>query len=443
MWMKWLPWRYVVSRVAKSQGFLDPLTLMARLRQFAQPSEVAEPVELLRAGAVFHARGLINSRAIQHNLDWVWPYWAERQFDPLDDSFVPRAFSITHVNLTHRNWTAVGQPDCDWLPIVDPRGLVTPLFDGWSLDAWIVPTDAEPLLPSRRKEGDQWLRFDEHNLHVETRVADDHSMLESIVEMVWDDDQPVCQLRIHGQSRSPGWLVVSLRPTNPEGVAFIHRIDRDDERTTLTVDETATVHLDRPPERLMFSEYRRGDVYERVLSVAGHRQLPTQTAPRSVKCEVGLATAAAMYRLDDLPDYPTSGNNHTDVVVRVPLVNSARAEPTTQHHAFAHHRRATTWQTALADTCRIVTPDDRINELYEGAVRSLLLHSPDDCYPGPYTYKRFWFRDAAFLVHGLLTMGASERAARVIERFPLRQKASGYFHSQEGEWDSNGQVLWI
>jgi len=32
---------------------------------------VAEPIELLRAGVVFHARGLINARVIQHNLDWV------------------------------------------------------------------------------------------------------------------------------------------------------------------------------------------------------------------------------------------------------------------------------------------------------------------------------------------------------------------------------------
>ena len=81
-WMKWLPWRFVIRRIARAQGFLDPIALLARLHSFAQPSEVGEPIELLRAGVVFHARGLINSRVIQHNLDWVWPYWIERQFDP-------------------------------------------------------------------------------------------------------------------------------------------------------------------------------------------------------------------------------------------------------------------------------------------------------------------------------------------------------------------------
>lgn len=81
---KWLPWKFIAKYVARSQGFIDPVSLYASLQNFSQPSEVAEPVELLRAGIVFHARGLINSKVIQHNLDWVWPFWVERQFDPAD-----------------------------------------------------------------------------------------------------------------------------------------------------------------------------------------------------------------------------------------------------------------------------------------------------------------------------------------------------------------------
>jgi hypothetical protein len=42
------------------------------------------------------------------------------------------------------------------------------------------------------------------------------------------------------------------------------------------------------------------------------------------------------------------------------------------------------------------------------------------------------------LVAGLIT-----RAGNILDSFPERQKASGFFHSQEGEWDSNGEVLWI
>ena len=62
MWLKWLPWRYLVRHTALRHGFIDPIALLAILHRFAQPSEVGEPIELLRAGVVLHARGLINSR---------------------------------------------------------------------------------------------------------------------------------------------------------------------------------------------------------------------------------------------------------------------------------------------------------------------------------------------------------------------------------------------
>ncbi len=126
MWLKWFPWRFIVRSVARQQGFVDPVSLLSRFQKFAQPADVLVPTELLRSGIVLHARGLMNSQAIQHNLDWIWPYWVERQFDPQDGAFIPRAFSITQINLTHRNWTAVGIPDGDEFPLVDPRGLVTP-----------------------------------------------------------------------------------------------------------------------------------------------------------------------------------------------------------------------------------------------------------------------------------------------------------------------------
>lgn len=50
-------WRFPIRRAAKTYGLMDPITLMARPRKFWQPSDVEEPIELLRAGLVFHARG--------------------------------------------------------------------------------------------------------------------------------------------------------------------------------------------------------------------------------------------------------------------------------------------------------------------------------------------------------------------------------------------------
>ena len=111
VWWKWFPVRCVVRAIARRQGFLDPIKIISQMQNFAQPSEVVAPMELLRSGVVMHARGLINSLAIQHNLDWIWPYWVECQYNPRNEAFIPRSFSLTQINLTHRNWTALGVPD--------------------------------------------------------------------------------------------------------------------------------------------------------------------------------------------------------------------------------------------------------------------------------------------------------------------------------------------
>lgn len=414
-WMKWLPWRFLVRRVARAHGFLDPIAVLARLQRFAQPSEVGEPIELLRAGVVFHARGLLNSRVIQHNLDWVWPYWIERQFDPKDEAFVPRAFSITHVNLTHRNWTAVGWPDCPELPIVDPRGLLTPLFDGWSLDGWVMTDDGGQLLPSRAQSAIQQLEMDDE-FAVITETRQDGMALRTRSSVQLEAGVPVCHMALEGRSAAPGWLVLALRPYNPEGVSFVHRVALSSERTAWSIDHNAAVEFDARADRHHVSDYRAGDV---------HIHLQDLDDRHRGECELGMATAAAMFRIE--PGQPRS------IRARIPLERDHKKT----------RAAASSWNEGLRGHCRLCIPDQRVQLLYDAALRTLVLHSPGDVYPGPYTYKRFWFRDAAFIVHALLCAGLIERAERALDRFPSRQTARGYFHSQEGEWDANGEVLWI
>ena len=415
VWLKWLPWKFIIRRAARAHGFLDPIALLARLHRFAQPSEFAEPIELLRAGVVLHARGLINSRVIQHNLDWVWPYWIERQFDPKDDAFVPRAFSITHINLTHRNWTAIGLPDCPELPIVDPRSLVTPLFDGWSLDGWILAENGRVLLPSRSQSCLQKLHID-NSLAVKTETHARALSLITHAEVQPEAHTPVCRMRLIACADTEAWAVVALRPYNPEGVSFIHKVVLSPDRTTWTIDGRCAVEFSAPAERHHVSHYRTGDVHIHL------RDLDDESAGA---CDVGMATAAALFKLES--------NKPREIVASVPLKSD---QAITDIPIAA-------WQESLRNHCELRVPDERLQFLYDAALRTLVLHSPGDVYPGPYTYKRFWFRDAAFIIHALLCAGLIDRAERALDRFPARQNALGYFHSQDGEWDSNGEVLWI
>ena len=418
---QWRLWNFIVKIVAATQGFPDPIQLLSNLRRFAQPSELTAPKELLRAGAVMQARGLINSQAIQHNMDWVWPYWVERQFDPHDESFLPRAFNLAHLNLTHRNWTAVGVPDSVDLSIVDPRGLVTPFFDGWSLDQWMVTLEGFHLIPSRLKVVRQEFII-QGNPQVQTIAEDMNVVLRSRVESYLEDAVTICRIKLSAFSPEGGWLAVSLRPYNPEGISFIHKISLLENQRGWKVNGHSFIHFDSKPDGTNFSKYWEGDVFAK---------LSLTSDAEEVECPVGMATAVALFELEP--------NETREVTVSIPLKKDFDMEPAKQLEFLPTKK----WDENLNGLCQLDIPNKQFQFLYEAAIRSLILHSPLDVYPGPYTYKRFWFRDAAFILHAMLCVGMSERAKKVIDRFPSRQTPGGYFLSQDGEWDSNGEALWI
>ncbi|MEE4365448.1 MAG: hypothetical protein V2J08_16070, partial [Desulfotignum sp.] len=419
LFKKWLPWRFLIRRFAGFHGFLDPVTLMARLRQFSKPSEVQEPIELLRAGLIFHARGLVNTRAIQYNLDWVWPFWVVKQFTPKDASFIPRGFTFSHINVTHRNWTAVGHPDLAAYPVIDPRGLVTPLFDAWSIDVWLMTQDKKLLLPSRQLRVVQTLDLSDE-LAVTTATAKDTLSLVCTASVSMDTPSgPVLQMTAKGSMQNDtGWLIVSIRPYNPEGICFIDHVRYIDGR--FVINHTHEVHFDRVPEKVLFSTYDHGDV---------SLELDRPQTENHAACPIGMATAAAFF--------PVAANASTQIDIQVPLhQDTAFVSPVTG-------RPSTPSSQIVSQTAALVVPDAGFQFLYDAAVRTLLLLSADEVVPGPYTYRRFWFRDACLMMNALLGLGLSQRCERLIQGFSSRQKLSGYFQSQEGEWDSNGQVLWI
>ncbi len=421
MWWKWFPWKFVLKQVAQAQGFLDPILLLSKFNQFAQPSEVWAPVELMRAGAVFHARGLINSQVIQHNLDWVWPYWVERQFDPTDRSFIPRAFSLTHINLTHRNWTAVGIPGFRELPIVDPRGLVMPFLDSWSIDTWVILNNHAQLIPSRMQNAEQTL-VTQPNLQILTKFSEKNISLQTCSEVVLNNEVPICQIKMTAKLPSEGYLIIALRPYNPEGISFLHEIMLLKSGKGWRTDNNRLIFFDKKPSLFRFSDYKHGDVFHWI-----HSDSPTTQT--QILCDVGMATALAAY---------SCGTKETvSVTVQIPIDS--------KENKIKFPNNATIkqiWKQSLDNAAQCVLPFKRFEELYNDALRSLLIHSPLESFAGPYTYKRFWFRDAAFIVKALLCAGLTQRAYQIISTFFKRQTSDGYFLSQDGEWDSNGQALW-
>lgn len=411
--------RFLITRAARAYGFLDPVNLLGKMRGFSQPSEVGEPVELLRAGMIFHARGLVNTKAIQTNLDWIWPYWVERQFNPKDESFIPRAFSFSHINLTHRNWTAAGLPDVPYYPIVDPRGLVTPLYDGWSLDFWLVDAKGSVRAPSKLLQFEQELSLGT-NLRVRSNADWGTASLRSGVEMCVEEGRPFCCIRLSVPAAAQGWVAVAVRPYNPEGVSFIEKIAAAEDQRGLLVNGRNPVRFDRAPDRLAFSVYKDGDVSQR---------LGGEKTDGPVSCPVGMATAAALF--------DTTAVHARPLEIRVPIFDELKPA----HRPVSAH--VASWQSEIAGLAKLRIGDARIQKLYELAAANLVLHTGVEVYPGPYTYKRFWFRDAVFVLNALLSLGGVERVRGAMAGFAPRQRHDGYFLSQEGEWDSNGEALWM
>jgi hypothetical protein len=416
MLTKIFPWKYFLRLAARRYDFLDPISFLARLRSFAQPSEIQEPMELLRAGMIFHARGLLNTKAIQHNLDWVWPYWIVRQFNPADPSFIPRAFSFSHVNLTHRNWTAVGRPDMALYPIVDPHGLVTPLHDGWSIDFWFLSHDGATFFPSQQENVGQHL-VDAESRSVVTACDTAGFRLHTTTYMEAMTVNPIVTMEVRLNSSIDGWLIVALRPFNPEGIQFIETAATLKNDDGWLVNEKTKVLFSEKPSKILFSNYRHADVSSR---------LQDEQAARSATCRIGMVTAAAFFEVPD-------PKRTKALTVRVPL----------EKPSSPHISTSLAWIDAVAPAAAMQLPDQKIKALYDIAVRTLIHLAADDIVPGPYTYKRFWFRDACLMLHSLLAIGLHNICRRQLDRFRKLQKGDGFFHSQAGEWDANGQVLWI
>jgi hypothetical protein len=72
----------------------------------------------------------------------------------------------------------------------------------------------------------------------------------------------------------------------------------------------------------------------------------------------------------------------------------------------------------------------------------LQLHDKDRITPGPFLYHHMWYRDAAIMCRALDVLGHHDRVRAVVNGFRRGQTAEGFFRGPDGEWDSNGAVLW-
>ncbi|HEY8544542.1 MAG TPA: hypothetical protein VIL36_05830 [Acidimicrobiales bacterium] len=429
--------RRLMGRLRITDDIVRHLSTFQRL---GERIEVELPSELLPVGARTVFRALRTRAAAQIGSDWVWPFWLERQLDPASPAFVPRGHLPFLTNVTHRNWTAVGNLDSPWEAVVDPRGLVTPWFDGWSLDWWIGADDRWHV-PSRE-------------VSVRQRLLDATPVVETLVRIPGGDavqrvygvrrssqegGGELVMVEIENRSSLPVALALAVRPYNPEGLSVVERISLHD-GTTVAVDGRPAVLLPKPPARSAASTFHEGDSALAVMR--GDAEGDWQG---DVRCVAGLAQAAFVYPLA----------HQATLRVALPL----RPERRTRRRGLTRRRVARTlsfpaavpsaahvakgWEAQTRRGMRLELPDDRLAEAVDANRRFLLLlHDGDEITPGPATYHRFWFRDAAYMLAALGNYGFHDEVAQVLRSYPGRQQGDGFFFSQRQEWDANGAALW-
>jgi hypothetical protein len=371
--------------------------------------------------------------AAQLGVDWVWPHWLERQLDAASPAFVPRGHLPALTNLTGRNWTMVGNVGSPLKAIVDPRGLVTPWSEGWSLDWWIGADDRWHL-PSREAG-------------VRQRLVDGAPVVETSMRIPGGDAvqrvyavpgaEELAVVEIENRSPVPFVIALAVRPYNPEGLAIVERIELVDR--TVVLDGRPALLLPKAPARMAGSTFHDCDVATTVVSGrAGH------ALAAGLCCEVGLAQAAFLYPLP-----------HTAVVrVAIPLAarrptrraglarRPVNRSPQLPARVPTSDEVAAGWAAQGRRGMRLELPPGRLAEAVEANRRFMLLfHDGADITPGPYTNHRFWFRDAAYLLGAMDRYGFHRESAEVLASFPDRQHADGRFFSEGQECDANGAAL--
>jgi hypothetical protein len=412
----------------------DIVRHLSTFQRLGENVEVEMPGELLPVGARTVFRALRTRAAAQLGVDWVWPYWLQRQLDPATPAFVPRGHLPFLSNATQRNWTMVGNVASPWEAIVDPRGLVTPWFDGWSLDWWIGADDRWHF-PSRETAVRQGLVGTAPVVETSMRIPSGDAVCRTYAVQGGDE---LVVVEVANRSPVPVALALAIRPFNPEGLAVVERVTLHDR--LVSVDGRPALLLPQPPSRVAASTFFGGDVADVV--VAGKAGT---TFPSGLRDDAGLATAAFLFPLPHgatfrvaMPLVPTKRTRRRRLALR-----RAAAAPRLPDRLPTAEAVARAWDIQAGRGLRFVLPDARLADAVDANRKYLLLlHDGPEITPGPTTYHRFWFRDAAYMLAALDRYGYHAEVAEVISSYPGRQHVDGYFFSQRQEWDANGSALW-
>ncbi|MCI0556591.1 MAG: hypothetical protein L0287_37090, partial [Anaerolineae bacterium] len=289
-----------------------PESALVQLRLATALSEVngkGFPKDLFQLNIRMIVRGLLNFGTLQMNRDWVYPYWVHQQLDPKSKSYVARSQNPLLINITHRNWTALGSPTGKHEAVIDPRGLATPLPRDWSTDTWLQ-ANGEMFFPSLASTCMQSFHAGAPSVTTVHEWRGLQLVLEAFTGSTKNGTDILFQqasVRNTSPIQRSITLFVAIRPFNPEGVAPIRSIEFRSPRQVY-VNNVVGVVLSKEPNFTALSNAERGDISR--LNSKTNGQVETHHA---MNCEKGLAHAIAAYTITLAPN--ESWNVHSSIAL--------------------------------------------------------------------------------------------------------------------------------
>ncbi|MCB1305675.1 MAG: hypothetical protein KDK37_15410, partial [Leptospiraceae bacterium] len=411
------------------------------------------------------ASGMWNYCFFQFYRNFAGPYWVERQYNPQDPSFIPRAGSMLSLNLTHRNWLGIRGPNTPSFGLIDPAGALSPVIGYYSIEVALWKA-GKIYLPARGQvKVEQELNSD-LPIPVTTYSRDD-------IRVTWKvagspmEDGTILNL-VEWEAGSPGWeIIIGVRPFNPEGAALIQDLKYSPEKGggIVVINGKEEVALLDAPDLVVCSSLERGDAYF------------NRTMVGEINCPYGIATGAFHYRLKGkgrirfhartyeqvLPPELEFENRSALRKARAPQLDDIRKEGERMREKLivqddfplsSRFRSEGVLESELQESqlqwSKRMEPGavfQSARELWNRAAAInkgfvLSLQTGTKITPGVFTYRQFWFRDAAYMLSALAGWNFLKQARIVLETYPDRQEKDGFFRSHEGEWDSNGQAIW-
>ncbi|MCD6023393.1 MAG: uncharacterized protein K0Q91_309 [Fibrobacteria bacterium] len=408
------------------------IPLFNSLRHAGRPADISFPAELVEQGLSVILAGLNNTLAVQSNPTWVWPWWVERQIDPDSAAFLPTGTNVIKNNLTARNWTALGANGSQREAMIDPVGMATLRPYGWSFFSYLRAGGANYLPP--RLQGVRQELLEGTLPCIRTAYPAPPGLewtSEALAVKHGDQEWLVCTHRARNLTQEPRALIlgIAVRPYNPLMFSPIGEVGQ--EGNFFRVNGKNALYFPELPKRVTLSNRWQGDSLVHPDRGLDQRRLVSKS---------GMLSAVAEFDLE----IPAAGEREIVCVGILSRGGKSRpALPSLKEIGFARDNELNRLRAAEKTGLRIEIPHPALDAAFRAVKGRLNVFDDGDRFsPGSFLYHGHWFRDSAFIALAFDQMGMRARVAGKMDRSLERQEPSGFFRSQNGEWDSNGQALW-